>query len=118
MTAAMRAAAPYLPERPPFDPDAPGQFAFADGDKVRTILRDAGWETVSVEPIDVACRFPASDLDLYLTRLGPLGRLVADLDEATARKALDAARGGLAPFVDGDEVSYTAACWLMEAAAP
>lgn len=117
MTGAMRAAAPHLPERPTFDPDAPGQFAFADGDKVRTILRDAGWDRVSVEPIDVECRFAATDLDLYLTRLGPLGRLAEDLDQETAEWALNAAREGLAPFVEGDEVRYTAACWLMQAVA-
>ncbi|WP_018700642.1 class I SAM-dependent methyltransferase [Amorphus coralli] len=117
MTAAVRAAAPHLPGRPSFDPDAPGQFAFADGDKVRAILRDAGWDRVSVEPIDVACRFSAVDLDLYLTRLGPLGRLAEDLDEDTKQRALAAAREGLAPYVEGDAVRYTAACWLMEARA-
>lgn len=118
MTVGMRAAAPFLPERPSFDPDAPGQFAFADGEKVRRILDASGWSGIAVEPIDVACRFPAVDLTDYLMRLGPLGRLVQDLDEATRGKALAAARDAYQPFIDGGEVRYAAACWLVEAVAP
>jgi SAM-dependent methyltransferase len=42
MTTAARAAAPFLPPAPPPDPDAPGQFAFADGARVRRILEASG----------------------------------------------------------------------------
>jgi ubiquinone/menaquinone biosynthesis C-methylase UbiE len=41
MTTAERAAAPLLPNLPARRPDEPGQFAFADADRVRRILRRA-----------------------------------------------------------------------------
>ncbi|MDQ0316691.1 class I SAM-dependent methyltransferase [Amorphus orientalis] len=115
MTTATRAAKPYLPEQPAHDPDAPGQFAFADGDKVRRILTDAGWRDIEGRPIDVECRFPAADLDLFLTRLGPLGRYLGDMNEDTRAKVIETVRAAFEPFVHGDEIRYTAACWLVEA---
>src|SRR3546814_6887720 len=42
MTTAERAAAPLLPAMPPRKPDAPGQFAFADPERVLSILWDSG----------------------------------------------------------------------------
>src|SRR3546814_20636736 len=38
MTTAERAAAPLLPALPPRTPDAPGQFAFADSERVLGLL--------------------------------------------------------------------------------
>src|SRR3546814_17004004 len=73
MTTAERAAAPLLPAMPPRKPDAPGQFAFADPERVLSILWDSGWSKIAVEPLDVECSFPASALLAYVTRLGPLG---------------------------------------------
>src|SRR5262249_54018351 len=43
MIAARRAAEPLLPNMPAADPNAPGQFAFADGERVRGILERSGW---------------------------------------------------------------------------
>ncbi|MGH1559933.1 hypothetical protein ACRAWD_24085 [Caulobacter segnis] len=42
----LRAAAPFLPEAPRFEKDAPGRFAFADPDRVRAILQASGWRDV------------------------------------------------------------------------
>src|SRR3546814_11312146 len=53
MTTAERAAAPLLPALPPRKPDAPGQFAFADSERVLGILWDSGWSEIAVEPLDI-----------------------------------------------------------------
>ena len=115
MTAAERAAAPHLPEMPPRPKDGPGQFAFADADRVRFILDQAGWGDIRIEPIDFACAFPEPGLVDYFTRLGPLGLFLREADEAVRARMIDAVRPAFDPFVSGDEVRFTAACWAVKA---
>jgi SAM-dependent methyltransferase len=115
MTAAERAAAPFLPNLPPRRPDAPGQFAFANAERVHAILAGGGWHAIDIRPIDVACTFPEKELAHYLTRLGPVGGVLQDADEPTRRHVLDAIRPAFDPFVRGAEVRFTGACWMIEA---
>lgn len=117
MTAAERAAAPFLASMPARDPHAPGQFAFADPDRVARILSESGWSGIELEPVDVACRFPEAGLVGYLTRLGPVGLALKDADEATRARVVDTVRAAFDPFVEGDEVRYVAACWRLRARA-
>jgi SAM-dependent methyltransferase len=117
MTAAERAAAPLLPALPPRDPTAPGQFAFADPGRVRGILAAAGWDAVELQPLDVECALRASELEDYLQRLGPVARMLPELDADLHSRVLAAVRSGFAPFTHGDEVRYTAACWMIAARA-
>ena len=51
MTTAERAAAPLLPNISAREPDAPGQFAFADAGRVVRILKDAGWADIATLPV-------------------------------------------------------------------
>ena len=113
MTAAERAAAPLLPSLPPRNPDGPGQFAFADRGRTEAMLRESGWLDVELRPIDVECRFPAAALDVYLTRLGPVGVYLAQADAATRARVVDAVRAAFAQYQRGDEVRFNAACWLL-----
>jgi SAM-dependent methyltransferase len=115
MTVAARAAAPLLPDLPSPPADGPGQFAFADEHKVRRILQDAGWSEIELRPIDVVCTFHAADLDEYVTKLGPVSRVLPELDPALRDRVVAAVRAGFAPFVRGADGSYTAACWMMRA---
>jgi SAM-dependent methyltransferase len=118
MTAAERAAAPLLPSLPPRETDAPGQFAFADAQRVRRILAQSGWADIDVRPIDVVCAFPQRALDLYLTKLGPLGRILAEADEPTRARIVAAVRPAFDSYVQGDEVRFDAACWIIGARSP
>ncbi|MCM4080937.1 class I SAM-dependent methyltransferase [Paractinoplanes hotanensis] len=117
MTAAERAAAPLLPNLPPRRVEGPGQFAFADAAKVRTILDAAGWAGITIDPVDVECAFPESDLVGYFTRLGPVGLALPDADDPIRTKVIDAVRPAFAPYVKGSDVRFTAACWLVRAQA-
>ena len=118
MTTAERTAVPMLPEAPPpRRADAPGQFGFADEGRVRGILANSGWSGIEMRPVDVDCRFPATALELYLTRLGPLGTLLREVDEGTRGRVIGAVRAAFQPFVHGDTVRFTAACWWIEARA-
>jgi SAM-dependent methyltransferase len=115
MTTAERAAAPLLPDLPPRRPDAPGQFAFANGDRVRTMLEESGWRAIEMQPADIACSFPEAELVRYFTRLGPVGSTLQGADERTRARVVDTVRPAFDPFVHGDEVRFTAACWTVDA---
>jgi SAM-dependent methyltransferase len=115
MTTAERAAAPFLPEMPVRRPGEPGQFAFADRDRVHAILSNSGWAGIAIEPLDVECTLPEHELDAYILRLGPLGRVLQAADERARRRLIDAVRAAFDPYVHGAEVRFTAACWRIGA---
>jgi ubiquinone/menaquinone biosynthesis C-methylase UbiE len=118
MTTAERAAAPLLPNMPVRRPDEPGQFAFADERRVRRILEQSGWSEIEIRPIDVACTFPEKELIHYLTRLGPLGRILPEVDDHTRAQVIKTVRAAFDPFVYAAEVHFGAACWAIGARAP
>ena len=117
MTTAERAAAPLLPDLPARRADAPGQFAFANGPRVRAILEDSGWADIDVRPIDVACTIAEEDLHLYLTRIGPVARILQDVDHRTHAQIVETVRAAFDPYVKGTDVRFTAACWMVGARA-
>ncbi len=117
MTAAERAAAPFLPILPPRLESGPGQFAFADEHRVHRILEDGGWAGVDIEPADFTCTFPEDELIRYITLLGPVGRALREADEQTQATVIEAVRPAFEPYVIGGEVSFTAACWMVSARA-
>lgn len=119
MTTAERAAAPLLPELlPGRAPEAPGQFAFAQERRVRDILRNSGWTRIEIRPVDLACRLPESALIFFLSRMGLLGQVLHKLDGQTRVRVIETARAAFEPYVQGKEVRFTSACWLVSARAP
>ncbi|NDZ13560.1 SAM-dependent methyltransferase [Variovorax sp. WS11] len=116
MTTAERAAAPLL-TLPPRPPGAPGQFAFADRQRVASILEESGWTGIDIQPIDVACTLPEKELVGYFTRLGPVGLVLQDADERTRARVIATVRAAFDPFVQASEVRFSAACWSVSAAA-
>ncbi|WP_328869442.1 class I SAM-dependent methyltransferase [Streptomyces sp. NBC_00287] len=117
MTTAERAAAPLVPDLPARRPDGPGQFAFADPDKVRGILTESGWAEIDIRPVELSCALPESELVGYFTRLGPLGLILPDVDEKIRPRVIETVRAAFEPYVQGAEVRFTAACWLVDARA-
>jgi SAM-dependent methyltransferase len=115
MTTAERAAAPLLPNLPPRRPGAAGQFAFADRGHVHRILEESGWAAIDIAPIDVPCTLPESELLQYVTRLGPVGMVLREADDSTRARVIDVVRTAFEPYVDGDVVRFTAACWMIAA---
>ncbi|KLN56489.1 class I SAM-dependent methyltransferase [Variovorax paradoxus] len=117
MTTAERAAAPLLPNLPARQPGAPGQFSFADRDRVSSVLEESGWTGIDIRPIDVECTLPEKALHGYLTRMGPVGLVLQDADERTRTQVIEAVRAAFEPYVHGSEVRFTAACWMIGAQA-
>lgn len=117
MTAAERAALPLLPDLPARRPDEPGQFGLADRDRTGRILGESGWSAVDARPIDVPCVMPASALAQYLTTVGPVGRALERADDALRARVLAAVGPAFDPWVQGSELHFTAACWMIGARA-
>jgi len=112
----LEAASPFLPSSAPPDPTAPGPFAFADAGRLRTILADAAFESVSVDPFDT--RIGAGDLDQALKlalRVGPLGSAIREYPDLQF-KVTDAVREALSRHMTADGVSMPAAVWIVRAA--
>jgi len=116
MTTAERAAAPLL-DLPARKADGPGQFAFADRERVQRLLDASGWTGIAIAPIDVPCAFPAADLETYVGRLGPVGLALREQDERTRTQVLDTVLPAFTPFMVGAQVRFIGACWLIEARA-
>ena len=117
MTTAEHAAAPLLPELPVRQPNEPGQFGFADPDRVSGILAASGWSKIALRPLDVACKMPVDALVPYVTNLGPVGRFLQHGDDQLRARVVAAIRPAFEPYVHGAEVRFTAACWLVSASA-
>jgi SAM-dependent methyltransferase len=117
MTTGSRAAAPLLANLPAPNPEAPGQFAFANADKVRRILDASGYNDIEVRPIDVPSSVAENDLLAYATKLGPVGMALRDADERTRARTAEALRVAFVPYIENGAARYTAACWLVSARA-
>jgi SAM-dependent methyltransferase len=115
MTAAERAAAPLLPDLQARQPEAPGQFAFANRERVRTILAASGWAGIEIRPFDIECALSEGALGNYLARFGPVGRALQDADDQTRARIADAVRPAFDRYLRGAEVRFTAACWMASA---
>lgn len=117
-SAPLAAARPLLPEQPAPDPYAPGPFAFSDPQRVLSILTDVGFHDVEIEKYDGVMPM-GRDLDVtaeQTLQIGPLSRAVGEADPATRARIVEAARGALAAFANGDgEIAPPTACWLVRA---
>jgi SAM-dependent methyltransferase len=73
------------PKAPPADPHAPGQFAFADVDRVVGILREAGLADVHGERAELQLEFNHStDAAAAVTvSVGPAGRMLREANAST-----------------------------------
>ncbi len=120
MTVAEEAAAPLLPGfEPRRSDDAPGQFGLADESYVTRTLEAAGWQEVTLRPIDLECSFPESELVRYFTGLGPLARHLDDLPADQVPDGLtETVSDAFQPYIESGRVRFDVACWMIEANAP
>jgi ubiquinone/menaquinone biosynthesis C-methylase UbiE len=93
---------------PPPQPGAPGIFAMADSDRVRSLVAGAGFGEPELEEIAFDFRYAdADDLWEVLVRIaGPLARAVKALPEDELQATREAIEQSLAPF-RGEDGSYS-----------
>jgi SAM-dependent methyltransferase len=109
-----------LPGSPPGDPLAPGPFAFADPDRVRTILASAGWGKPTVDAVDfryIAGSGPraAAEACDFFSRIGPAARAMREMPEPERDSFRERLRGFVAEHSANGEVAFPAAAWIVTA---
>ena len=118
MSVAGRAVQPFLPDvGPPPDPLAPGPFAFADPERLRNILADAGFGHVQIDGLEreMLLAKTVDEALLFQAKIGPLARGLAELGDQDRNRALAAARKALTPYQGPAGIKLGAACWLVQA---
>jgi ubiquinone/menaquinone biosynthesis C-methylase UbiE len=121
LLAPLQAAYKHVPKLPQLGPEDPGPFSFAAEQRVRSILEEAGFSGVAMEPcnlsLDVAVGRGLDAAVESSLEIGPASRALqgqpSDLRAAAARSIREA----LAPFAKGNAVPLGAAIWIVTAAA-
>jgi SAM-dependent methyltransferase len=115
----LQAALTVLPPPEPTPPRAPGPFAFAEPDYVKTLLGDAGWTAIDIHPHAAQMRWDGSagyeTAVRELVNTGPVGRLLAEAGEAQRRAVHAAACTALKDYFREDTLVLPGAVWLVTA---
>ncbi len=117
----LKAAARHvaLPPAPP--PEAPGPMAFADPERVRRLLGEAGFRAVDLAKHDATCMIGGGgDLDScvdFLFNVGPLSRALmsADYNEQSKVRIRESVREVLQPYLTPAGVNMPCAVWIVTA---
>ena len=113
MKAPLDAALQFIPPMAPPDPTLPGPFAFADVNRVRAILSEAGFGSVAINSFDT--RIGGGDVEQALAlalKVGPLGAAVREHPEYADRVSV-AVRDALTQFATPNGVLMPAAVWIV-----
>lgn len=101
---------------------APGPFAFADRDRVRSILSAAGWDEIAFEAADFAYvvgtgQDALEDGVSFLSVIGPAARASAGMDQVQRAAFADSLRRHLEQAAQDEMVALPAAAWIVTARA-
>jgi SAM-dependent methyltransferase len=115
----VQAALQYVEVTETPDPNAPGPFAFADPDRMRAILEEAGFTDIAIKSHATDIRF-GQGADLAgavreLAAIGPVSRLLAGADEAVLEKVFTAMEEVLAPYYIDGALVLPGAIWFVTA---
>ena len=117
--AAARQALDITP--PQSDPNAPGPFAFADEERLQTILSAAGFGNIELQRFDAAIFLgptPRSAAE-GVVQLGPVARLLREVGAEHLPIVVDAIERTLAPLAAANgQVSLNGSTWIVAAANP
>ena len=116
---AARAAMGITPA--PSDPYAPGPFAFADQERLRAILSEAGFDAIRVQRFDVPLSLgtTARSAAEFAVQIGPVSRLVREAGVEHLSTILDAVARALAPLAAAEgHVSLNGSTWIVSATNP
>ena len=113
------AAKPLLPPMEPLPPEAPGRYAFANPDRVKSILLQAGFHAPEIEKFDTSIHLGATPEAAASSSIdaGSLARTLSEVDEDTRKRAREAVTARLVREMGPGGVYLAAACWLVSARA-
>ncbi|MEO7336234.1 MAG: class I SAM-dependent methyltransferase [Caldimonas sp.] len=102
----------------PADPIAPGPFAFADDERVRRILGEAGFGSITIDRFDAPIRIgdtPRAAAE-NAARVGPTARLIRDAEVERQPTIVDAIEQTFAPLAVADgSVHLPGSTWIVSA---
>ena len=121
----LQAARPFVKPSGPPSPDAPGPFSFGDRDRVKRILVDAGYKSITVEPFDAPLLFgegntveeQISDAVSNAFHIGPLSRLLAQEPDDVHAAVCDALRQIYVAKLVPEGVMLSGGAWIITARA-
>ena len=112
----------HVPRPPASSADEPGPFAFADEHRVHDILESAGFESVSLEAVDLSLDVGVGrGLDAAVETaigIGPASRALEGQPAPLRAAAAASIRAALARYQSGNAVSLPGAIWLVTATNP
>ena len=118
----MAAAAREIPFPPRPGPETPGPFSFADPDRVRRILGEAGLTDVTLEGCEmmlgVGGTGALNDAVEFLVEMGPIGAALRDAGPSFRARVVTAITQVIAPFHGPQGLRMTSAVWLVHARRP
>lgn len=121
MAVPMMAALKHITMQTPPSPDAPGPFSFADKNRVKSILSDAGFQSVSVVGHEVSLTIggggDAAAATDFLLDMGPLARALPDVDTAVRQAITRDVFESLSDYAGADGVRMPGAVWIVTAEA-
>ena len=102
------------------DPHAPGPMAFADPDRVRGILTQAGWGAVNFTPFDFAMvagagEDPVEEAVAYFRSIGAAAAASADMEPAEREALFEKIRAFVASRERNGLIAFGAATWIVTA---
>jgi SAM-dependent methyltransferase len=115
----MAAAAQHVTFEAPADPTAPGPFSLADSARIESILREAGYADVAIEPlaldIEVGGGAPPDEVLDFVLQIGPTARLLADAPPEKIQAVREAVREALVPHFEDGVLRLGSATWIVSA---
>jgi len=100
-------------------PNAPGPFAFADAERLRSILVDSGFSNIGITSHRMTmCFGEAATLGesvRELAKIGPVASLLAGQDRAVLETVFAAIEDVLEPYYSDGGLNLPAAIWMVTA---
>jgi ubiquinone/menaquinone biosynthesis C-methylase UbiE len=110
-----------LPPSPPPGPEEPGQFAFADPDRVRRILREAGFHDIAFTRRDPVMQLAgpggAEQAAAISSQIGPIARSLVGAAEAHRTAVRDTLAAAFRQHDGPDGIALSGANWVVIAKA-
>ena len=101
----------------PPEPDAPGPFRLADPERLRSLVRDAGFGEPTLETVDIEMRYDSPDH--YLEVTGDLSRSFQDalmrLRPDETERLREEIKAAISPFVAAGSVAIPGRAWVVAA---
>jgi SAM-dependent methyltransferase len=115
----MMAAAQHISFPAPPPPNAPGPFSFADPERVRGILSDAGFRQIGFEALNETLTVGGGgSLDQtvnFLLQMGPTGTAMREAAQDKVDIVMAAVRESLTPFATAQGIQMASAAWIVTA---